>query len=159
MFYSSFPNFGNNFCFSWLVGLGLNGPLRQHFSPYRAVFSWLVGCFGLNGPLRQHFSLYRAVSQRERKKREMIDEGKNDPTTPPAPTASVVGPCPTIIQISAEVLSKFSVPGRPTNLDSSKARIGWLIVLGLTALWDSISVYIGQSPKEREKEERKDSRE
>ena len=25
---------------------------------------WLVGCFGLNGPLRQYFSLYRAVSQR-----------------------------------------------------------------------------------------------
>ena len=25
----------------------------------------LVGCFGLNGPLRQYFSLYRAVSQRE----------------------------------------------------------------------------------------------
>ena len=24
-----------------------------------------VGCFGLNGPLRQYFSLYRAVSQRE----------------------------------------------------------------------------------------------
>ena len=33
--------------------------------------------------------------------------------------------------------------------------VGWLI-LGLTALWDSISVYIGPSPKEREKEERKD---
>ena len=26
---------------------------------------WLIGCFGLNGPLRQYFSLYRAVSQRE----------------------------------------------------------------------------------------------
>ena len=25
----------------------------------------VVGCFGLNGPLRQYFSLYRAVSQRE----------------------------------------------------------------------------------------------
>ena len=34
--------------------------------------------------------------------------------------------------------------------------VGWLAVLGLTALWDSISVYIGPSPKEREKEERKD---
>ena len=31
----------------------------------------------------------------------------------------------------------------------------WLF-WGLTALWDSISVYIGPSPKEREKEERKD---
>ena len=27
--------------------------------------SWLVRCFGLNGPLRQYFSLYRAASQRE----------------------------------------------------------------------------------------------
>ena len=26
---------------------------------------WMVGCFGLNGPLRQYFSLYRAFSQRE----------------------------------------------------------------------------------------------
>ena len=33
--------------------------------------------------------------------------------------------------------------------------IGWL-VYGLTALCDSISVYIGPSPKEKEKEERKD---
>ena len=33
---------------------------------------------------------------------------------------------------------------------------GWLVVLGLTALWDSVSVYIGPSPKEREKEEGKD---
>ena len=31
-----------------------------------------------------------------------------------------------------------------------------LLVLGLTAFWDSISVYIGPSPKEREKEEGKD---
>ena len=29
------------------------------------MVGWLVGCFGLNGPLRQYFSLYRAVSQRE----------------------------------------------------------------------------------------------
>ena len=33
---------------------------------------------------------------------------------------------------------------------------GWLVVLGLTALWDNISVYIGPPPKEREKEKRKD---
>ena len=29
------------------------------------VLGWLVGCFGFNGPLRQCFSLYRAVFQRE----------------------------------------------------------------------------------------------
>ena len=37
-----------------------------HFGAFAArmllVFlGWLVGCFGLNGPLRQYFSLYRAV--------------------------------------------------------------------------------------------------
>ena len=37
--------------------------------------------------------------------------------------------------------------------------VGWLDVLGLTALKDSISVYIGPSAKGREKEERKDRRE
>ena len=31
-------------------------------------------------------------------------------------------------------------------------KVGWLVVLGLTALWDSISVYIRLSPREREKE-------
>ena len=32
---------------------------------------WLVvGCFGLNGPLRQYFSLYRAVFQREGERNE-----------------------------------------------------------------------------------------
>ena len=31
---------------------------------------WLVGCLGLNGPLRQYFSLYRAVSQREGERKE-----------------------------------------------------------------------------------------
>ena len=31
----------------------------------------------------------------------------------------------------------------------------WLVVLGSTALLDSVSVYIGPSPKERDKEERK----
>ena len=35
-------------------------------------------------------------------------------------------------------------------------KIGWLVVLGLAALWDSISVYIVPSPGERAKEERKD---
>ena len=33
--------------------------------PCPFIFGWLVICFGLNGPLRQYFSLYRAVSQRE----------------------------------------------------------------------------------------------
>ena len=64
------------------------------------------------------------------------------------------------------------MPGRSTNLDNGRARaycacsrcgcrlfgwlVGWLVVLGLMALRDSISVYIGPSPREREKEKRKD---
>ena len=61
--------------------------------------SWLVGCLGFNGPLRQYFSLYRAVSQEEGERGERIDESKNVQTTPPAPTASTIGPCPTVIKI------------------------------------------------------------
>ena len=37
---------------------------------HRSMVGWLVGCFGLNGPLRQYFSLYRAVSQREGERKE-----------------------------------------------------------------------------------------
>ena len=36
----------------------------------KVKFDWLVGCFGLNDPLRQYFSLYRAVSQREGERKE-----------------------------------------------------------------------------------------
>ena len=80
-------------------------PLMQHFT---RLFIWLVGCFGLNGPLRQYFSLYRVVSQREGKKRKMIDERKKIQETREkmsiqsqlAPIASTVSPCPTIIRIS-----------------------------------------------------------
>ena len=63
-----------------------------------SLVGWLVG-FGFNGPLRQYFSLYRAVSQREGEREERIDESKNVQTTPPAPTASAIGPCPTVIKI------------------------------------------------------------
>ena len=45
-------------------------------------FWLLVGCSGFNGPLRQYFSLYRAVFQREGKTAERIDESKNIQTTP-----------------------------------------------------------------------------
>ena len=36
----------------------------------------------------------------------------------------------------------------------SMDRVGLLVVLGLTALWNNISVYIGPFPKERVKEEK-----
>ena len=54
----------------------------------------LVCCFGLSGPLRRYFSLYRAVSQREEETREKMFK---QPI--PAPTASTVGPCPTLILV------------------------------------------------------------
>ena len=40
-----------------------------------------------------------SVPERGTKKREMIGERKIYPNNPPAPTASTVSPCPTIIQI------------------------------------------------------------
>ena len=62
-------------------------------------FGWLVGCFGFNGPLRQYFSLYRAVFQREGDRGEKTDETKNVQTTPTRTYCKHHCPCPTIIQI------------------------------------------------------------
>ena len=59
---------------------------------------WLVGCFGFNGPLRQYFSLYKTVSQREGERGEKgKTRVKMSKQPPPAPTASTIGPCPTVI--------------------------------------------------------------
>ena len=57
-----------------VIGLSINHAdcrISNTFVTYD-IFSdgWLVGCFGLNGPLRQYFSLYRAVSQREEERKE-----------------------------------------------------------------------------------------
>ena len=50
--------------------------------------------------LEDSISVYIGPSTREREKmRERIVEIKNVKTTTPAPTASAIGPCPTIIQI------------------------------------------------------------
>ena len=65
-------------------------------------FDWLVGCFGLNGPLRQRFSLYRAVPKRDgerREKRQIREKMSKQP--PPAPTASAVGPCTVLYRLAA----------------------------------------------------------
>ena len=55
-----------------------------------------------------------------------------------------------------ELWENTSMDGPEEDIKEQGRMVGWLVVLGLTALWDSISVYIGPSPKEREKEERKD---
>ena len=47
------------------------------FSTFSLSLDWLIGCFGLNGPLRQYFSLYRAVPrEREKEKRNDRREKK-----------------------------------------------------------------------------------
>ena len=100
---------------------------------------------GLNGPLGQYCSLYRAVSEREgdRSEKEVKSDRrvkKMSKQPQPAPSSSEVGPYPTITQISraalamavysaplhhpttlgwsggAMVLNKLPVPGRPTIL-------------------------------------------
>ena len=55
---------------------------------------WLVGCFGLNGPLRQYFSLYRAASQREGERGKKVEESKNVQTTPTRPYCKRSRPLP-----------------------------------------------------------------
>ena len=56
---------------------------------------WLAG-FGFDGLLRCYFSLFWAVSERGQEKREKKDERKMSKQLPTAPTASAIGPCPTI---------------------------------------------------------------
>ena len=71
----------------------------EEYTDNRLV-GWLVGCFGFNGPLRQYFSLYRAVSQREGEREEKRQRRvKMSKQPPPAPTASAIGPCPTISKL------------------------------------------------------------
>ena len=97
---------------------------------------WLVGCFGSNGPLRQYFSLYPAVSQKEGEIGERIDESKNvQKKNPPAPAASAVGPCPTVIQIvgrpgTGSLPSTIAPPDHP-GLSGGATVLGKLPVPGL----------------------------
>ena len=83
----------------------------------------------------------------------MIDKRKNVQTPPPAPSASAVGPCPTIIQISRTPRHWKFCPAQSHHPTTLGMMDGWFVVLGFTALWDSIIVYIGPSLRDREKEE------
>ena len=51
---------------------------------------------------------------------------------------------------------KFFWYSKDDSAGHSEREVGLLVVLGSAALSDSISVYIGPSPKEREKAERRD---
>ena len=85
----------------WLRKPSCRPNALNHYRYFSSRIDWLVGCLGLNGPLRQYFSLYRAVSQREGERKEKwYTREKMSKQPPPAPTASAVGPCPTLIQIS-----------------------------------------------------------
>ena len=64
-------------CVAILLSSILSLPVLPLFG--RRLVGWFVG---LNGPMRQCLSLYRAVSQREGERRERIDESKNVQTTP-----------------------------------------------------------------------------
>ena len=61
-------------------------------------FGWLV-VLGVTA-LSDSISVYIGLSPIKGEKREKIDERKMSKQTPLAPTASAIGPCPTIIQIS-----------------------------------------------------------
>ena len=56
---------------------------------------WLDSCLGFNGLLRLFQSISDRLPKREKEKRKDGRERKC-----PAPTASAIGPCHTIIQIS-----------------------------------------------------------
>ena len=62
---------------------------------------WLVGwLFWVLRPFETVFqSISRRLPKRGRKRNERTDESKMSKQPPPAPTASAVGPCPTVIQI------------------------------------------------------------
>ena len=65
----------------WLVGFGFTAlrnsiPVHKVRRLPKKNVGWMV-VLGFNDLLRQYFSLYRAVSQRRRKKKEMMDESKN----------------------------------------------------------------------------------
>ena len=63
----SFFYFGYKFKIIFGGGLGVRG-WRGGGGRVGGWGFWLVGCLGLNGPLRQYFSLYRA-REREKGKR------------------------------------------------------------------------------------------
>ena len=91
-------NFCHNISSFW-IGLFSKSRCSHEISLVHLV-GWLVDCFGFNDPLRQYFSLYRVVSQREEERGEKGQRRvKMSKQPPPAPTASAIGPCPTIIQI------------------------------------------------------------
>ena len=93
-----------------IVGRPGTGSLPSTIAPpdhplSKGKVGWLlVACFGLKGPFETVLkSISGRLPERGRKKREVIDERNNVQTTPTRPTASTVGPCPIVIQISTQL--------------------------------------------------------
>ena len=64
--------------------------------------NWLVGCFGIKRPFETVFQRIIGPPPKrkgERKEKRQIKEIMSKQPSP-APTASVIGPCPTIIPTS-----------------------------------------------------------
>ena len=78
---------------------------------------------------------------------------------PPAPTGRTIGPCPTVIKIVGRPgtgsLPSTIRPPLALGAGGGCFDFSWLVVLGLTALLNSISVYIRPSPKESERRDKR----
>ena len=78
--------------------------LGKGLQTYSDVGCFLFYLFFFFLAYRPFETVFQSISgrlpKRGRKRRERIDESKNVQTTPPAPTARAVGPCPTVIQTS-----------------------------------------------------------
>ena len=100
-----------------LQSLVLTG-LQDFASVQNKFVSWLV-VLGLTA-LLDSISVYIEPYPRESEKRkEMIDEIKKNnlksKQPPPAPTASAVGPCPTLIQIVGHPDTRLEVYPAPSH--------------------------------------------
>ena len=95
------------------MNLGVSGVFI--FYHLYILVDWL---FRVYWPFETVFhSISGRLPMRGRKKREIIDERKNAQNTPPAPTASAIGPCSTAIQTSRTPRYwKFTQHHRTTRL-------------------------------------------
>ena len=74
------------------------GVVWTFFSRLSFLFSYSLSLG--DGPIQLQYCLKGPLSPKQPTKKKKRREKKNAQTSPPAPTASAVGPCPAIIQIS-----------------------------------------------------------
>ena len=90
------------------------------------IQGWLVGCFGLNGPLKQYFSLYRAVSTNTGKNK--LEKPILNPTIQVVDVNlytkhdfSVLNGCGDVLDVKRSVNEKKNIQGR-TNRGKSRKK-------------------------------------